>query len=476
MLRQAPVMDTTEKPGALVHRQMKELDWNGLISQIRRRKVIPILGPGLLRVEQEDGGETDVYALIAAEVASARGLELKADARGFQAIDALARASGGGLAVHADIQAAAEEVVKRLVRDKALPEALLLLAAIKDFPLIVSTTFDSLMLHALRQQRPEAGEPVVKVYSPKAVGCDLEPGQPSPDAEAQEAILYQLFGSAEKGGHFVIGENDAINFVYGLHRDDPQRLLGLLDTRRLLLIGCEFPDWFARFFLRLARNGNGSEREIFADPFLLAQGHFPAFLSIYRSQSCFWCEGSPAAFVKELHRRWSESEAAGALPPERPARVSLPRPEPQRGEVFLSYSRTDLMAVKRLKSCLDQEGIATWFDFQAIPHGDPWREEIERGIDHCSLFVPLLSASTLQRMGEAVFVREWNRAIDRAGGMRRKFIVPVFIDENAAAHLDSKLFPKEFKEPDIALLKDGQATPKFIEDLKSTLSSLSSAS
>src|SRR5262249_4928700 len=134
-------------------------------------------------------------------------------------------------------------------------------------------------------------------------------------------------------------------------------------------------------------------------------------------------------FVAELHRRWSERNPA--------ASADLPSPMPSHdvvtaapgGAIFISYSSGDIGAARRLFADLEAIGAdVAWFDKSALKPGDNWDQSIRSAVQRCSLFLPLLSANTEQRM-EGYFRLEWSEAAERCRKIQgRKFIFPIVID------------------------------------------------
>jgi len=99
------------------------------------------------------------------------------------------------------------------------------------------------------------------------------------------------------------------------------------------------------------------------------------------------------------------------------------------GAVFLSYAKEDAEAVKPIAEALRAAGIETWFDQDELEGGDAWDFAIRRQIRECSLFIPVVSRSTLNRL-EGYFRREWRLAIERSQDMadEKAFLVPIVID------------------------------------------------
>ena len=100
--------------------------------------------------------------------------------------------------------------------------------------------------------------------------------------------------------------------------------------------------------------------------------------------------------------------------------------------VFLSYSSEDEAAAQRLCDGLRDAGIETWLDRAELRGGDAWDASIRRQIRDCSLFVPLISASTESR-SEGYFRLEWRLAVERSFHFAddQTFLMPVVIDGTA---------------------------------------------
>src|ERR1700722_7595030 len=93
-----------------------------------------------------------------------------------------------------------------------------------------------------------------------------------------------------------------------------------------------------------------------------------------------------------------------------------PTQEAVQGAVFLSYAKEDAEAVKLIAEALRAAGIETWFDQDELQGGDAWDFAIRRQIRECSLFIPVVSRSALNRL-EGYFRREWRLAIERTQDM-----------------------------------------------------------
>jgi hypothetical protein len=88
---------------------------------------------------------------------------------------------------------------------------------------------------------------------------------------------------------------------------------------------------------------------------------------------------------------------------------------------------------------------------------------IEQNIASCDVFVPVISANTNKR-DEGIFIREWNRALERLRDMDRataRLIHPVIIDDTA----ENAVSFSGFREFHYTRATGGDAKPEFIKTL-----------
>jgi hypothetical protein len=440
--------------------------WDDLLNYIEEHRVIPIIGPDLLRV-QTDQGLRPLYVWLAEKLAKHLSVDPSALPQPLTLNDVVCS--------HLGQHGRREEAYTRLrsiMREIHVepPQALRQLAQITDFNLFVTTTFDPLLETAVNLER-YGGQPGAEViaYAPNRV-ADL----PSERSDLQRTVVYHLLGRLSASPTYVLSDEDMLEFICALQSEHltPEKLFHELEHNHLLLIGSDFSNWLARLFLRMAKRKRLSDprdvTEIFADDHTAKDARLVAFLQQVSVRTRVY--GGAESFVAELHRRWSaRRRPAQALPGSAtPLRFLPPAREMPENAIFISYAREDLTAVQRLKAGLDAAGLTTWFDLERLESGDDYDHKIRANIARCSFFVPVISANT-QRRHEAYFRREWSYAVDRmrnmAGGA--VFILPVCIDDTAEA---AALVPDQFKTVHMVRLAGGEPTPGFQQRLKQLFS------
>lgn len=436
--------------------------WDDLLNYIEEKRVIPIIGPELLKVETESGPRL-LCEWLAEKLAARLGVETHHLPQPLELNDVVCAYLGA--------RGRREEAYTRLrsiMREASFapPLPLRQLAQITDFNLYVSTTFDPLMEMAVNAERfgGEANTEVI-AYAPNRV-ADL----PVARDDLTRPVVYHLLGRLSASPTYVISDEDMLEFICALQSEHltPEKLFHALEHNHLLIIGSNFSNWLARLFLRMTKRRRLSDPrdvgEIFADSHTMRDVRLVSFLQQVSVRTRLF--SGAEEFVSELHRRWMErnrtaptSSASAA-----PMRFMPPAREMPENAVFISYAREDLPAVHKLKSALDAAGITTWFDLDRLEGGDDYDRKIRNNIARCSYFLPVVSANT-QKRHEAYFRREWSYAVDRTRSMAdgAVFILPVCIDDTTEA---AALVPEKFKAVHISRLPNGEPTSEFTRRLQ----------
>jgi hypothetical protein len=428
--------------------------WRNLLMDIEARQVIPIIGSELLVLAEEPGRPT-LYQYVAKELVSRLSLDKERLSEGYGLLDVTSLFFQDPRNRADDLYYETRGILTE--RSWLPPEPLRQLAAINHFGLFVSTTFDSMMEQALNELWFPARSHAL-AYSEKRrvedIAAELDGGQPT---------VFQIFGKLDATGDYGITEDKILEFTHRLQSRDqrPQNLFDALQAKSLLILGCNFPGWLARFFLRAAKGEqflSQGARGVIADHGTPVDAEFVMFLE--RRQTAIYSQGNAVEFVAELSRRWMEKFGQldpGPTPPEPLEKSSQFKPD----SVFLSYASEDLQFALQVKQAFDGMGVDVWFDKNKLESGDDYRLKIEKNIENCSYFVPLISRHT-STMEKRFFQREWNKAIDEAAAYPREypFIQPLLVDDTP---LDSPGIPRQFLDRHVRKLN---ALPQLIEDAK----------
>jgi hypothetical protein len=442
------------------HTAADEELWDELLQLIEEERVVPIVGRDLLTVDI-DGAQVFLYRWLAQQLADSLGVTPDDDVKltSLNAVASQFLAKGGE----------PEKIynrVHKLLRSRAdipIPAPLEKLAAIRPFKLFVSTTFDSLLAQAINAVR-FGGVEYTKVvaYSPRDKR-DL-PG----DVEHLEGpLVFQLLGKVSPMQDYVVTEEDALEFVYSLQATGlPVNLFSALDERPLLILGCSFPGWLVRFFIRAARRNRlllaRGKTDFVVDAAGREEPSLLAFLRNFKTRTEFFHHSDPVTFVDELHRRWHQRLADQRAT--QPVAIPFDEPTMNPGAVFLSYASDDHPAAAAIRDALDAAGIDVWFDRHRLMAGEMFENKIRRHIERCSLFIPVLSRSCVTP--ERRFFRlEWDHAqrVAITAPESSRFVVPVVIDDLPPDHDD---IPARFRAIHWERVPGGRPAPEFVETVK----------
>lgn len=395
--------------------------WDILLEFVEEGRMIIVLGDELLRAAFDGSREESLQQYLGRRMADALSIpasELGTDRLLSGVVNRHLERGGDRKLLYPKLKTLLRETL-------VIPEPLRLLADIDPLKLFINTTFNGLMEAALAERRGAVPGPMRLVYAPNNVqdlACDID-GLDRP-------VVYYLMGYPSASPSYAITEEDLLEFVCALQSESrrPKRLFEQFRTSHLLILGCNFPEWLIRFFVRLMRNERfinpAAQGQLLADS---AAKSDPAFCLFLRRHSQ-GIELHPCAdsidFVRELHSRWKRLHPESALEPRKKSGEAMAR-----GAIFISYAHDDIAAARTLRDHLEARGLDVWLDETQLGAGDVWRYEISRNIRECSAFLALISRNT-NCDEPRFFRREWNEAIERSIEMppHRKFIFPVIVD------------------------------------------------
>jgi hypothetical protein len=428
--------------------------------------VIPLLGRDVLTV-QTDKGDVPYHTVVAAQVAKNHGIDVatlpQPDLHSVKrAID---QQPGSG---RMDPRRLQSEVfaVHRSLRPTLRPgETLRALVKVPAFRLFVTCAWDVLLEDALLEERKRpAVAGCFRLRSDRASGRDpSERLGPLPDydsAAAQRAsgFVYYLLGRIHSCDRFGATEGEVLEFVHALTKEWKlwANLGEVLKSSHLLLIGINFPDWLARFILKLARPdplwADRPRQEFIVNTGNLDEG-FLEFLRSFPGESQVYSGGSIASFATELGTRWTNAHPEGA--PTTPPTRKLD--DVRAGAVFVSYASADREAALLFCATLRARGLDVWVDTEGIQAGDRYPIKLPRAIETSCAFVALLSHHSLSV--NTGFRREWKQAgtvDEKYHGDTDGFIFPVIIDDSSMDEMRN--LSEHFRNRTVTYAPEGRIT------------------
>jgi TIR domain len=399
---------------------VNEETWDDLLGHIRQRVLVPVVGPDVTVVNVGHNQQT-LSALIGQRLAEKYELTVS------PGMVTMSEAVAGFL------RERGRDEVERLYRvindiivelDPAPGDALRDLAAITDLRLFVTTTPDRLLAQAMNNVRFQGRRATRELtFSPsQSTSVQSRDSQP---AAPTDTVILSLFGQAASLPQYAIHDEDRLEWLHALLSDAaslPDWVAYKLKQQPILFVGCEIPDWIGRFLLRMSSDMRLSlERKqfFFVGSLTSQEPSLSNFFATYcRKAQVQQLDMAPTDFVAELRKRWEARRPEGDGPP------------PPDGTIFISYMREDADAAGQLADAITRLGGDVWLDTRRIRPGDTWKRETEAAIRKTiRLFIAVISANT-EREEEGYVFKEWNLAVERSLSIpRRRFIVPVIVDE-----------------------------------------------
>lgn len=403
---------------------MIESSWKRLLDKIQDSNVVPIVGSRLLVGAD---GQTSLLERVARRLLQDSGKPGDSPLPPFRELTEAVSMLRGTIDPQDLYDMVHDSMRSVMASDSPVPEPIRQLAEIAGFRLYVTLTPDDLLARSLRR-RCAVNEIVHSPNLPTSEGKDLPNDWKTRVGEAQ--LLY-LFGKSRSAPMFAIHDEDVLEYTHSVIAHGSQVLpvfLSELQQRNLLLVGCNFPDWLTRFFLRATNQRRLSEKDRRAwliEP-LQPEESLTVFLRSYSKETEVLSQDSPVEFVAELHERWMAAYGGAA------ETISVNEQSPPRGAMFfISYSRnTDSVQAESIYQALLKQGVTEgelWFDRRTIEPGVDFQRKIVDGIHGCRYFLPLLSQG-INRRDEAFVFTEWQEACDRSRQMNRDFLLPVIVD------------------------------------------------
>jgi hypothetical protein len=426
-----------------------------VLDDLEEGKIIPVLGRDLFSVEV-DG------VVVPQEVAIARATARRLGLDDPGSIDSLNEVFVRHL--RQGIPEEVYEAIEKACRQTPLAPMpwLVDFASIAGIRLFITTSFLDQIEQAIETSRGIS--PDVKVYARNQFD-DLDPTYES----IRTPVIYHLFGRVSSFPNYVASEQDALEFLASLQDRNyqPVHLFDALRANNLLLLGCRFPDWVTRFFLRgLAGKSlleDRRSRKYLIDAALLPDEPLVMFLSRFSYRTSMVAT-DPIAFMQKLSERWKARRSA-ATPVDR-ANQPLPRAvntNDAQGAIFVSYASEDREAAKAVVQLLEAQRIPVWYDRQRLAGGTNWDQRIEQAIAGCAYFMPLVSRTTDQLV-EGYFRKEWKLAVERSNYIDESvpFVLPLVIDD---ASIGGARVPAIFRKRQAMKAASGQIAEEDVRHI-----------
>ena len=255
--------------------------------------------------------------------------------------------------------------------------------------------------------------------------------------------LFYAFGKAGSINNvdYTYSENDKIKLISDwLGNNSPKKLIGYLQKKKILAVGCKFDDWHFRFFWYCLRQDFG---HMVGDVAISLQDDNDSDKKLlrYLAQNDITDRGNSRAFLKNLSEELQYNSAYAEI-----------RNKLNFGDIFISYAHEDFPIAYQICTVLLEQGYNVWFDVDLkrdennnihLNPGNDYDARIRNAITQCKVFMPILSKQIRDDLKEEKWRYykdvEWEIIKDN----KLATIIPLTIygfDKNQDLHLLPEIF------------------------------------
>jgi hypothetical protein len=362
------------------------------------------------------------------------------------------------------------QIIKALLGEDSIqiPSALKKLTLIKQFRLFLTTMFEPFLELAINEawssenvtvrilENNLASQPDdIKKFAYRSAGQQFEPQyiEKLYKGTAPPSIYY-LYGRPSRTRSFALSEDDVLEANLLLHSSiyRPDELFNFLSQKRLIILGCNFPNWLARFFIALT--SPDPKKPVIQPVFVIGDTICKTddnLAEYLRRRDAHIVTGiTIEEFINRLFEVWTETKTSDL------EFLRYDNPFTNRS-VFISYASENKIVAEKIYEELTSIGIPVWLDKNVLIPGEQWAKQIESNLQNCSVFLPLISKECLNVHENRFFKKEWALALKyyESYGALDFPILPVIIDD---IQRDSVHLPEQFKALHWIEAPDGRIT------------------
>lgn len=400
---------------------MNEFKWELFLDAISKNQIIPVIGNDLILV-RKNNKIIPFYDYLTQQVS----LQFKSDSGSLNFRE---------FVLENREQQYFSNTIKNVFNDILeenilVTEHLCKLARISGFSFYISTTFDRVFEEILQNEqcRPNKKLHVIDYSYPVRKTIDLS----ELNEDINKIIVFKILGSLETKT-CAITDEEILEYIFSVKQENPVSniLEDNIEGKNLLFLGCDFPNWLLRFFIRILTNERfvmSQTEKIIADNYAHKDAKLSLFLKHFRTQIIDLSRdkfNNPIKFINDLYDKWIIH-----------CKENIPKKF--QGTVFLSFSHKDVELVRPIKDELKANGIDVWYDEEELSSGDNYDRIIKENIRNCHLFIPFISKASISNPDNYAYRVEWDLAISRRKVRENdydmnSFIHPVIIDVTRAS-------------------------------------------
>lgn len=378
--------------------------WDKLTQNIIEGKVIPVIGPELLMVNNVNINKFIIDGL-------GRKLGMKNPPRSYSEIVYAPEYKTLFGKRDVDRDRIYNVVNKVLAKTKfpATPQLERFLS-IRQFPFIITTSFAPIVEQAMSQIWKNELR-VMRFNNNPTQNDDIKTG-----ADLRKPTIYYMFGKVCEGvKNYVLTDTDMLDYVSSWLSNDnkarPKTLCNELKDKYLLMLGNNYSNWLFRFIWYSMRKSNLSHG-------MLAYDSLDEQLINFLERAETFTRQNTSEVIDQIISRLNKKLAENEV-------TKFNQPE-ENMDVFISYSRSDSDIAEKLYEALTAQGKRVWYDKKNLTDGGYFMDEINKAIKTAKYFVPILSDNiTKEKNDSHVYRNEWDTAFNVATSMGRTYIIPI---------------------------------------------------
>lgn len=439
----------------------KKFTINDLIEKIEERKVIPIIGSDVIKIQDNGIPTTLLDSLLNRLIQkyTERDIVFDFGENNLTASEKLNHIHALAIEVPFSFYTEVASILKE-IEPLADTSTLDKLARIKKFKFYINASFSSLLNTSIIKHRSLTSgyyqSISLDIQEKRLNDIDL-PLSANIHQHLRKPIIYNLFNqftTTRSKTNVIVADDDILELLHTLtqNKDMLPSLFELMSKSSLLFIGCNYPDWLLRFFIRVFSQEKVSHRSsrirTVAD--ILQDKNRALFIS---NSDLKYFELDGSAFVDRLFNEISNDDE----------RQSWIRKTIGNSFSFISYAAEDREAASNIYEELDDLDCDTYMDINRLDYGSEITFEIKQAIDNCKIFMPVVSITTDNSVNQDRYHKhEWKYAIELYVSGKKDFqIIPIFL---------SQITKNEFKStPEIFYSLKYEILPpdrKFSESLR----------
>lgn len=312
----------------------------------------------------------------------------------------------------------------------------------KCFRIVLTTTFDPAVETLMNKVWGKGKYRIMNIFNPKDTDFDFRQTELLGDEYFDvKPTLYYVFGKADPTVEelkFVFDDSDTLECISRwLGSEAPARLMSYIDTKHLMVLGCNLKDWCFRFFWYAMRHKERNNLNN-GDIALLLDNDNPQDSNLYNylhNTIKVRVQSDARGYIKRL---------ADALDLEARANAALSLSKA--GGIFISYASEDFSTAWQIFTRLREAGLNVWLDNDKLKVSDRYDDRIRNAIAQCRVFIPLLTPTVAENLEAGVhryYQDEWDWA---AGENSNIAFFPIIIPNYNCKAPYHKLLPAKLTD------------------------------